>query len=60
MFICWQTIKESVKKFEEGVKTQMERIDTGHLIVQKIGLALWVLCIIGIVVYFTRPVSVQE
>jgi len=53
------TIKDRVKDFEEGITAHVGRsISTAHWIVQKIGagfLGLWILCIIGVVLYFTRP-----
>ncbi|KAE9380935.1 hypothetical protein N431DRAFT_540413 [Stipitochalara longipes BDJ] len=54
------TIRDGVQKFQERMKNHMGRRDTGHMIVQKLGVGLWVLCIIGVIAYFTRPVTVQK
>jgi len=63
ILICRQTIRESVKKYQDDFKTQVERMNTGHLVVPGLRegfVGLWVLCIIGVIVYFTRPVSTQN
>lgn len=52
-------MEERFKRF----KAQMGTADTGRARAVKSGhvlLGLWILCIIGVIAYFTRPVTGQK